>query len=163
MPGNPPTCDCGTCRKCKQREYNRRWRERNPERVRELGKKYREQDPERIKEIQRRYAERHPGRRAAISARWRENNPEREKEVKRAFYQRHAERLRKERLEYRKREPEKERARWTLSNALQAGRIVKGECEIGVDCLGRIEAHHDDYSKPLEVRWFCQRHHARHH
>lgn len=27
----------------------------------------------------------------------------------------------------------------------------------------RAEAHHDDYSKPLSVRWLCKRHHAEHH
>ena len=24
----------------------------------------------------------------------------------------------------------------------------------------KVEAHHDDYTKPLEVRWLCKRHHA---
>lgn len=25
------------------------------------------------------------------------------------------------------------------------------------------QAHHDDYSKPLEVRWLCPSHHKLHH
>lgn len=27
----------------------------------------------------------------------------------------------------------------------------------------KVQAHHDDYSKPLEVRWLCVPHHALHH
>jgi hypothetical protein len=55
--------------------------------------------------------------------------------------------------------PEKRRAHWAVGYALKVGKLTKGPCEIGVDCAGRIEAHHDDYSKPLEVRWVCKRHH----
>lgn len=35
-------------------------------------------------------------------------------------------------------------------------------CEIdGCSELG--ERHHDDYSKPLEVRFLCKQHHSEHH
>jgi hypothetical protein len=57
----------------------------------------------------------------------------------------------------------KELARQAVRTALRTGGLNKGPCEIGGDCSGRIEAHHDDYSKPLEVRWLCRRHHGRSH
>lgn len=41
------------------------------------------------------------------------------------------------------------------------GIIVALPCEFSGtgDCHGRIEMHHDDYSKPLDIRWVCARHH----
>lgn len=50
-----------------------------------------------------------------------------------------------------------------LNNALESGKIVRPAfCERcgrdpGLDRLGRsrIEGHHEDHSKPLEVQWLC--------
>jgi hypothetical protein len=36
-------------------------------------------------------------------------------------------------------------------------------CEVAGCMVKRTVAHHDDYSKPLEVRWLCIGHHAEHH
>lgn len=45
--------------------------------------------------------------------------------------------------------------------ALARGDLIKGPCET---CGGLIvDAHHDDYSKPLDVRWFCRPHHNAYH
>src|SRR5438105_4212867 len=48
---------------------------------------------------------------------------------------------------------EKERAREAVREAVQRGDIVKGPCERSpeAECRGRIEAHHEDYSQPLDV------------
>lgn len=60
--------------------------------------------------------------------------------------------------------PHKRRAQHAVSNALRDGRLKRGPCEQeGSDCTGRIEAHHDDYAKPLEVRWLCVTHHRGYH
>ena len=48
--------------------------------------------------------------------------------------------------------------------ARSRGDLVPGPCEqAGPDCKGYICAHHEDYRKPLDVRWFCSRHHRLHH
>lgn len=60
--------------------------------------------------------------------------------------------------EHRERWPERYAARRAVVDALESGRMVKGPCErCGTDT--RIEGHHDDYSKPLSVRWLCRAHH----
>lgn len=65
---------------------------------------------------------------------------------------------------YAKRHPVKYRARNTLNNALRDGRILKSPlCESCGSRDKKIEAHHDDYSKPLAVRWLCQGCHGRAH
>lgn len=56
----------------------------------------------------------------------------------------------------------KVKARKLLYYAIKSGKMVRGNCEIK-NCKIRAEAHHEDYSKPLVVRWFCKRHHFNHH
>lgn len=52
-------------------------------------------------------------------------------------------------------------ARNVLNNAVYAGLVKRGRCEV---CgAKRAQGHHDDYSKPLSVRWLCVFHHAEHH
>lgn len=60
-----------------------------------------------------------------------------------------------------KKNPDKRKAHNMVGNAIKSGKLIKCPCEI----CGEIksEAHHDDYSKPLNVRWFCKKHHHDHH
>lgn len=52
-------------------------------------------------------------------------------------------------------------ARTTLNRFIRLGYIVKQPCQVCQNV--EVEAHHDDYLKPLEVRWLCRKHHAEHH
>ena len=70
----------------------------------------------------------------------REGKPERHREANRRWQQRH---------------PEKYAAQRQAKQAIKTGLLVNpGRCE---DCGTEtsLEAHHEDYSKPLEVVWLC--------
>lgn len=51
----------------------------------------------------------------------------------------------------------KVRARMEVRNAIRRGEISRGSCE---NCGAiKSQAHHVDYSKPLDVVWLCPMHH----
>lgn len=52
----------------------------------------------------------------------------------------------------------KYRARRLLLNAVKRGDICRQPCEV-CGTTRRVEAHHDDYSRPLDIRWLCFKHH----
>jgi hypothetical protein len=59
------------------------------------------------------------------------------------------------------RNPLKKAASTAVNNAVRDGRLSKQPCEV---CgKAQAQAHHDDYSKPLDVRWLCTTHHAEWH
>lgn len=57
----------------------------------------------------------------------------------------------------RARYPEKYAARDAVNNGIRDGRIQRQPCEICGDA--KAQAHHEDYSRPLDVRWLCFKHH----
>ena len=56
-----------------------------------------------------------------------------------------------------KKYPEKYKARQEVLKALKKGILKKEPCEVCGSL--KVEAHHEDYNKPLEVNWLCSRHH----
>ena len=53
--------------------------------------------------------------------------------------------------------PEKYRARTAVRNAVRDGKLLRLPC---VECgEPKSEGHHEDYSKPLDVVWLCNKHH----
>lgn len=63
--------------------------------------------------------------------------------------------------DYRARNPEKWRAQKKVQYAVRYGHLQKKPCEVCGEV--RVDAHHDDYSKPLQVRWLCRKHHKAEH
>lgn len=98
-------------------------------------------------------------------------------EYYREYRKRNREKLRKYNREYNKnwraengyhneeksklRYPEKQKARGKISNEIIMGRLERKPCAIcGQE---NAQAHHPDYSKPLEVEWLCPLHHTEAH
>ena len=63
---------------------------------------------------------------------------------------------------YRKKYPTKYKAHNMVNNAIRDGKLFAQPCEVcGID--NGSHAHHDDYAKPLNVRWLCPEHHKQWH
>ena len=56
---------------------------------------------------------------------------------------------------------QKYRAEDLVRYYIKTGKIKRDCCEICDD--QNSHAHHDDYSKPLEVHWLCRTHHSEYH
>lgn len=105
----------------------------NRERVLVEGKKYREVNREKIAKRDKAYSKTHNGKAAH----------------------------RKATVNYRENYPEKWRAHDKVMKAVRSRRLKKPFCCVvdSSDCSDQLEAHHEDYSKPLEVIWLCAIHH----
>lgn len=92
-----------------------------------------------------------------------------EKEIsrkKRYYYSLDEERkikIRKQVKDWQKRNPEKRQAHYKVYEAVKSGKLVRSKicskCNLKCFC----HAHHEDYSKPLEVQWLCKLCHAKCH
>ncbi len=111
----------------------------------------------------------------ASSRAWKERNKERQDELIRSYnkkrradpelWARKLEQNRQHRKrnveQYRAydeaRDKQKKNARNMIRNHIARGKLTRQPCE---KCgLPNAHAHHDDYSKPLEVKWLCPQHH----
>lgn len=142
----PPSCECGTCKTCKNRAYTRRWRE---------------QHPDRFKELQASSYQRHAAKRRAERAAYREANREKVLAADRDYT--------RNRRPKQTRDQEKNRARMEAWLAIKRGDLTPQPCEVcgespvAHDGRRAVHAHHDDYGKPLDVRWLCYPCHGKEH
>ena len=91
---------------------------------------------------------------------WQRENADRVNEKNRLWRQAHPEVERERQRRYRMAYPERRAAHKAVEKALRLGQMERQPCEV---CGARAHAHHDDYSRPLEVRWLCRQHHAAEH
>jgi hypothetical protein len=59
--------------------------------------------------------------------------------------------------------PRRRKARGVIGDAIRCGKLIRPEVCSSCGASGLTEAHHEDYSKPLEVVWLCKQCHAQVH
>lgn len=157
-----------------QEEYNKEYYQKNKKSCQERMRKYYIKNREKIKEQSRKWAADHPEEVKARNKKWRENKEKRNayerqrnfirrredpafreymKIKRRESYQRHKAKRLAEQLANRLPEVHASRAR--VHYAIKSGKIQKPQCCSSCNSSGLLHAHHNDYSKPLEVVWLC--------
>lgn len=59
-------------------------------------------------------------------------------------------------MEWRRQNPEKVAAHKIVAAALKGGHIINpGQCSACGKISNYLDAHHDDYTKPLNITWLC--------
>ena len=147
---------CKDCYNRKKREYDARnkekkksrdlrWRERHPEKARECDKKKDKKFKKKNQAVLRAKAR----NRAAVK---RENNREFYREKQRKYYEQNKEKFKN----YRELSKIEVAARRKVSYEVAKGRLTKPDHCQNCGKKTRLEAHHHDYSKPLDVIWVCR-------
>lgn len=143
-------------------ELNRRRKRHYAEhRQEELAKnkEYREKHKKEIAVSRKKYVSKNADKIRETKRKWYEENKEVIAEKRRIYCRKKSEYMKRWHGTYRKNKTGN--AIYKVYNALKTGILVKQPCEI---CGAEpAEAHHDDYNKPLEVRWLCKCHHVEWH
>lgn len=138
---------------------SKQWQENNRERLREYNRKYHEEHKKEISERKKKYYQENLQEMRRRGREQREKHKEKrlahEKEYRRA----HADERYAKAKKYRREKTGFAVAK--VHDAIIRGKITKEVCEVcGAE---QAEAHHDDYNKPLEVRWLCKKCHTEWH
>jgi hypothetical protein len=136
------------------------------------AKEYREKNKVRLQEYFREYHIKNREKKCLVAKKYYKDNKEKvilrvrkyNKDNKKRFEE---EKKRKNILYqagYRKNNLKKISAQNKINGLIRYNKMAKGICCLkDKSCYGRIEGHHPDYSKPLEIIWLCQSHHQRTH
>jgi Bacillus phage endonuclease len=128
--------------------YQKKYYAENRDKVLKYHEEYRADNPDKIKASQRRtYYSRT------------EEDIQRENEIARN-YRRTSEKYKEWWRKYAAKKDSKWKARWILNNAIRDGKIVRPNiCQICAQ-IRKLDGHHADYNKPLQVLWVCRKCHT---
>ena len=103
----------------------------------------------------------------AYNKKLREEKREELIKYQRNYYKKNKEIILNKNKDYEKKYPEKKRAKDAVQRALKKGIIFRpdicSKCSMPPTASSKIEAHHDDYSKPIDVIWLCKSCHQKLH
>lgn len=133
----------------KVNKSHRDWCKKNREKTRKSALKYQRENKDKIN---------------ASHRKWWADNGEKYSEARRYKYlnlapdkkEKIREYARINRKTYRENHPEKDRARSIVQQMIEKGWLSRSNCCSKCGNTKKIEAHHVDYSKPLDVTWLCR-------
>lgn len=154
-------------------EYNRKYVQENPDKKKKWDKKYNEEHEEERRRQRADYIKRNRASVNAYNREWGRKNRDRTAEYIREYRKNNAEKVLANRRDYWSKnnsillEKQREwrektgRANRKVASAIKKGQLERKPCEV---CGSEnAEAHHDDYNKPLDVRWLCPKCHTEWH
>ena len=155
---------CKTCHNARGQQ----WAENNREKSRAIKRKYVENNPEKNRASKLKYQKNNLLSLRENMRKKRREDPEAYKEKNSQYYENNKDRIipyveewrRKNRDKvthylktYNLKHPEKATARIKVRQAIFNGKLIPLPCEKCNEL--KTEAHHTDYSKPLDVMWLC--------
>jgi hypothetical protein len=87
-------------------------------------------------------------------------NPEQKKRQHKRYYEKHKDKINAKIAERNRKYPKRAKAISIVRSALMKGTLVRPSQCSKCDNKKNIQAHHEDYSKPLEIIWLCASCHA---
>jgi hypothetical protein len=150
--GRKSMSNCKECRRIIMRKYEAKF----PEKVKATQDLWRKNNPEKVKATQVR------ARKSEAYKLRMELNRERDNKKKRDYMKTEQGRIisKNKYLKTKLLSPQKLSARNIIAKAVKRGKLQKLAFCTYPACLNeKVEAHHFNYSKELEVKWLCKRHH----
>jgi hypothetical protein len=148
------------CKKCVSQK-GKDERAKRPEYFKEKSRKFRKNNPEKIKLSFRKHYLKYRDDKIRWQHEYSQKNKE---EIKKRNYIRHRttefrEKAKKYREKVKERTKVQQEAHKMVLYALKLNVLKKSEtCEICKDTL-KLQGHHKDYNKPLDVQWLCKKCH----
>lgn len=136
--GRPASCTCDVCKKCERRIYMKRWYEKKS--IEERRAHIARRNPEIVRINDAKRYQRDKRKRIALANKFKAAHPDLVSQYKATWKARNAIAA---------------SCHTKVKSAIKSGKLIRpSTCDICGNG-GRIEAHHDDYGKPFDVRWLC--------
>jgi hypothetical protein len=149
-----------------------KWAEKNYKKYLEYQKKYHSdhklesclyyrQNKKKIRSYYSQWLKKNKDKVKVLQRKWYLNNKKRLNQKSKRYFIQNKDKCQLKHKSYYEKFPDRKKAHLKTRNAIVKGLLIRPKAcsTIGCTSKGRIDAHHEDYSKPLEVRWLCTFHH----